>query len=228
MTKLLNFVCVIDYTMRWIKRLAKDNAELLTKRDTLALFENIILRTCDDNITKACKLVGIERKTYYNWKKDVKMITPECKEKVLFTALNVNMIETLDNLTSKSLNKTCRLLYTTLSTIYGRFLESDSINEKAQLIDKFIETIMKYNKSPVELLHVEINDMIANMKNELPQYDFELKLKRKLVCTSYVIETPHEIYNLTPTSEEKEKEEKIGEIEDNKPQTSKIIPEIGA
>ncbi|WP_457549685.1 hypothetical protein [Archaeoglobus sp.] len=168
--------------MRTFKRIARNNTDLLSKRDVLALM-NEIIEACEGNVSKACDLVGIERKTYYNWKefaKSVKSkwtIKPECKEKVLATALMLNPIDTLDKLTSKAFNKTCNLLYFTLSTIHGKILDSEDVKEKEKLIDELIKFIEKYDISPVERLSVEINDMLADIKDECPWYNFEQKLK---------------------------------------------------
>ena len=72
--------------MRTFKRIARNNADLLSKRDTLALVDEII-EACNGNVSKACELIGIERRTYYNWKerKDIKNIKnfKEDKEKNL-------------------------------------------------------------------------------------------------------------------------------------------------
>ena len=114
--------------MRTFKRIARNNADLLSKRDTLALVDEII-EACNGNVSKACELIGIERRTYYNWKerKDIKNIKPECKEKVLTTALMLNSVDTLDKLTAKAFSKTCDLLHLTLSTIHGKILASEDI-----------------------------------------------------------------------------------------------------
>jgi ACT domain-containing protein len=168
--------------MRTLERIARNNVDLLSKRDVLALMDEII-EACDGNVSKACKLVGIQRKTYYNWKEHAKsikskwLIKPKSKEKVLTTALMLNPIDTLDKLTLKTFNRTCDLLYFTLSMIYGEILDSEDVKEKEKLIDEFVKLIKKYDISPVERLSVEINDMLADIKNECPWYNFEQKLK---------------------------------------------------
>ncbi len=168
--------------MRTFERIARDNIDLLSKRDVLVLMDEII-EACDSNVSKACDLVGIERKTYYNWKESAKSvkskwtIKPECKKKVLATALMLNPINTLDKLTSKAFDKTCNLLYFTLSTIHGKILDSEDIKEKEMLIDEFVKLIKKYDTSPVKHLSVEINDILADVKDECSWYNFEQKLK---------------------------------------------------
>ena len=179
--------------MRIFERIAKNNIDLLSKRDILALMDEII-KTCENNVSKACNLVGIGRKTYYNWKKSSKSvkskwsIKPECGKKVLSTALKLNPVSTLDKLTSKAFDKTCNLLYFTLSTIHGQILDSEDIKEKEKLVDEFIKLISKYNTSPVEHLNVEINDMLAEIKDKCSWYNYEQKLKTSTQLFEFVPE----------------------------------------
>jgi len=179
--------------MRWIEKIAKNNAELLTKRDTLALFNKIAEEL--GSISNACDFVKIERKTYYNWKLNVKTITTENKTKVLCSALRLNTIDTLDFLTEKSFKRTSRLFYTTLSTIYGKILDSEDLNEKKLLCDKFLKIMNKYSEPITQSLEIEINDMLANIRDVYPEYFEEIyKLEQNFRRESpIVIIGPEEI-----------------------------------
>ena len=174
--------------MRWIERIAKNNAELLTKRDTLALFNKIAEEL--GSISNACDFVRIERKTYYNWKENVKTITTENKTKVLCSALRLNTVDTLGFLTEKSFKRTSRLLYTTLSTIYGKILDSEDLNEKKLLCDKFINILNKYSEPITQSLEIEINDMLANIR-AYPEYFEEIyKLEQNFRKESPIVRIP--------------------------------------
>lgn len=186
--------------MKWIERVAKENVDLLTKKDTIELFEDIAT-SCNGNVSEACKLVGIERKTYYNWKENVKSITPDSKIRVLIAALKNNMTQILDKLATKSFNKTCRLLYLKLSTIHEKILESEDIEERINLVDEFISTIAKFDSTPVEHLNVEINDMLSSIKDVCPNYNFEnkiLELNQRHMFPKEIFEFKSDIYTEFP------------------------------
>jgi len=214
--------------MRTLKRIARNNVDLLSKRDVLALMDEII-EACDGNVSKACKLVGIQRRTYYNWKEHAKSlkskwsIKSKSKEKVLTTALMLNPIDTLDKLTLKAFNKTCSLLYFTLSMIHGKILDSEKIEEQEKLIDEFVKLIKKHDISPVEHLSVEINDMLADIKDVCLWYNFEQKLKvftqsYELIYTSIIKPIENEeikLFNYL-TEKQSEKREMIPKVESEK------------
>lgn len=143
--------------------IAKRYAELLTKRDVITLFK----RLCGILGSKkaACEATGIERKTTYNWK-DVKDITIENKVKVLSKSLEVEPVETLEFLSEKSLNRTGKLLYLTLSTIYDKIMFSKDKNEVNDLSNKFFKVMNKFDKPVTKLIEQEISDMVVEISKK--------------------------------------------------------------
>jgi len=73
--------------------LAKGFSEMLTKGDVFELFR--MVERHYGTISKVCKRIGIERRTFYHWK-SAQQINVDTKVKVLKVALEEHPIDTLD------------------------------------------------------------------------------------------------------------------------------------
>jgi len=142
------------------KHLADKYAELLTKGDVIELFKLIENRF--GTIKGACKAIGIERKTFYDWKKPVKEIKIETKRKLLNFLLKEHPIDVLEFLTDRSVKRSTELLKLTLSTIYEHAIESDVMKFQV-LTSRFIDVISKYDKPLTDYIETEISDMITSL-----------------------------------------------------------------
>jgi len=152
--------------------LAEKYAELLTKGDAMELFKLIENRF--GTIKDACEAVGIERKTFYDWKKAVKEIKVKTKKKLLKFLLEEHPIDTLEFLTDRSAQRTIELLKLTLSTIYEHAIVSDR-EEFKRLSLKFANILRKYDEPLTHHIDVEISDMVMGFLRKSEELNISIE-----------------------------------------------------
>lgn len=151
--------------MEWYERLSKNNAELLTKKDTVELFNR--LRDAYGGKKIAAERINVNRKTADNWEKEiVKDITTNNKEKVLSGFIKNNPINALEYLTEKSVNRSSLLLYELLTEINEEIMETTDEERASILLTRFFEDIDKFSKPITKLIEEEINDMVIELSEE--------------------------------------------------------------
>lgn len=152
--------------MEWYERLSKNNAELLTKKDTVELFNR--LRDVYGGKKIAAERINVNRKTADNWEKGiVKDITTNNKEKVLSGFIRENPITALEYLTEKSVNRSSLLLYELLTEINEEIMETDDEERASFLLNRFFEDIDKFGKPITKLIEEEINDMVIELSEKI-------------------------------------------------------------
>ncbi|MFO7968238.1 MAG: hypothetical protein R6U44_11630 [Archaeoglobaceae archaeon] len=151
--------------MEWYERLSKNNAELLTKKDTVELFNR--LRDAYGGKKIAAERINVNRKTADNWEKGiVKDITTNNKEKVLSGFIRDNPINALEYLTEKSVNRSSLLLYELLTEINEEIMETTDEGRASFLLTRFFEDIDKFSKPITKLIEEEINDMVIELSEK--------------------------------------------------------------
>ncbi len=131
--------------MSLFEYLARRFAEMLTKGDVLELFR--MLEQRHGTISSVCERVGIERKTFYNWKY-AKQISTETKFKVLKVALEEHPIDTLEFLARKSRERTKEILELLLELLYKEMLEEKD-HVRAERTAKRAEEILNEFSIPI-------------------------------------------------------------------------------
>lgn len=150
--------------------LASKHASLLSLEDVIELFS--LLEKSVGNHAAAADACGLTRKTTYDWYsvKDLKLDT---KVKLLNTLMQKLPVETLEYLTSKSVNNASDILMTCLSAMYESIME---IRERELLLDK-LELFNKVHIQYAGLLEgkydVEVSNSIYYLKQKAKELNVE-------------------------------------------------------
>lgn len=150
--------------------LAKRFAEILTKGDVLELFR--MLKERYGTISRVCRRIGIERRTFYYWRY-AKQVNSDTKLKVLKVALEEHPIDTLEFLARKSRDRTREVLELLIEFLRRGIIEEED-PRKAEELAKRAENIINEFSIPInEYLHHEI----ARLINAAHSKGFEIKIQ---------------------------------------------------
>ncbi len=157
-------VCSVLHTVVevMVEYIAERYSEFLTKGDVVELYKR--LEDVYGTVKDVCKVIGIERKTVYNWKK-VKEIRHETKVKVLGAALEYFTKETLEFLADKGLKRTLEVLSLLLQHIYERAMRTDEKMEFKKFFDEFKRIFEKYDKSLLDPIRYEISELLELLEH---------------------------------------------------------------
>lgn len=120
-------------------------AGLLTKGDVMELFKLLERRYA--TIARVCERVGIERKTFYNWR-TVREISPETKAKILRAALEEYMLDVLEFLAIKSRERCVEILSITIEHLRREMLAEESPQRLRELV-KATERLLNNFSAPI-------------------------------------------------------------------------------
>ncbi len=136
--------------------LARRYSEMLTKGDVIQLFS--MLRDKYGTIDEVCKRVGIERKTFYNWR-TVRQINLDTKTKILKTALEELPIETLEFLAKRSRDRTVEILSYLIEALHDKIIHENDPNKLRSLASKSEEIVEEFSVPLTDYLHHEIDNL---------------------------------------------------------------------
>jgi hypothetical protein len=136
--------------------LARRYSEMLTKGDVTQLFN--MLRDKYGTIDEACKRIGIERKTFYNWR-IVKQMNLSTKVKVLKTALDELPIETLGFLAKRSRDRTIEILSYLIEALYDTIVHENDPDRLRSLASKSEEVVEEFSVPLTNYLYHEIDNL---------------------------------------------------------------------
>ena len=129
---------------------------MLTKGDVTQLFN--MLRDKYGTIDEACKRIGIERKTFYNWR-IVKQMNLSTKVKVLKTALDELPIETLGFLAKRSRDRTIEILSYLIEALYDTIVHENDPDRLRSLASKSEEVVEEFSVPLTNYLYHEIDNL---------------------------------------------------------------------
>jgi len=136
-------------------------AEVLTKGDVMELFRMLEQRY--GTVSGVCERVGIERRTFYNWR-SARQITRETKAKVLRAALDEYPIDTLEFLARKSVERARELLELLIEYLRRGIAEGDL--GKAEELARRAESIVREFSVPVtEYLHDTLRSLAETARS---------------------------------------------------------------
>ena len=132
-------------------------SEILTKGDAFQLFN--ILQGRYGTIASACERIGIERRTFYNWR-NARQINIETKMKLLRIAIQDHPIETLKFLTLKAKERTTEISSYLIETLRRQILEEEDPEKLKTLITE-TETIINQLSTPItQNIHHQIENLL--------------------------------------------------------------------
>jgi len=146
-----------------VEYVAERYSEFLTKGDVVELYKK--LEEVYGTVKDVCKVIGIERKTVYNWKR-VKEIRHETKVKILSAALERFAKETLEFLADKGLKRTLEVLSLLLQHIYERAMETEKKIEFEKFFEEFKRVYEKYDKSLLDVMRYEVEELLELLKEK--------------------------------------------------------------
>jgi len=158
-----------------VEYVAERYSEFLTKGDVVELFKR--LEEVFGTVKDVCKVIGIERKTVYNWKW-VKEIRHETKVKILSAALERFAKETLEFLADKGLKRTLEVLSLLLQHIYEKAMETDKKIEFEKFFGEFKRVYEKYDKSLLDALRYEIEELLELLKERARELNVRIISER--------------------------------------------------
>jgi hypothetical protein len=161
--------------------LAKRLAESLTRGDIFELFKT--LEHCYGTISKACESVGIERRTFYNWR-SAREINLETKIKVLKVALEKYPIDTLEFLARKSRDKTREVLALIMEILRREILYGED-SEVPYIIKRYENIIKEFSIPITEYLHQEVSNLVEAAYSR----EYEVIMRPRVVTGPFHIST---------------------------------------
>ena len=147
--------------------LAKKYSEILTKGEVMELFK---LLEEEGSLSKTCRLVGIDRRTVYDWSK-VKEIRRKTKEKVLRVGLSLKPIEVAEFLADKTIEKAVDIVARLLIHVYERAMKSKEKEDFQKYYDKFLQLKDKYDKPITESIKPEIEELLRNLETRAGKWE---------------------------------------------------------
>jgi len=143
--------------IRMAEYIANRFAEILTKGDAYQLFN--MLQEKYGTIASACERIGIERRTFYNWR-NARQINIETKRKLLRVAIQEHPIETLKFLTLKAKERTTEISSHLIETLRRHIIEEEN-PEKLKTLITTTKTIINQLSTPIiENIHHEVENLL--------------------------------------------------------------------
>ena len=136
--------------------LARMFAGILTKGDVFELFKMLEQRY--GTISETCARIGIERKTFYNWR-NARQMSIGTKIKVLAAALEEHPINTLEFIAGRARGKTKEALEFLIEFLYREILMEEEPKRLEELAIKAREIIDEYSTPITEYLAHEIDNL---------------------------------------------------------------------
>ena len=127
-------------------------AEVLTKGDVVELFRMLEQRY--GTVSGVCERVGIERRTFYNWR-SARWVTGETKAKVLRVALEEYPVDTLEFLARKSMERARELLELLIEYLRRGIAEEEDMGK--------VEELARRAESIVREFSVPVTEYLRNM-----------------------------------------------------------------
>jgi len=171
----------------------KKYAEMLTKGDTYELFT--VLQNKYGTIAETCEKIGIERKTFYNWK-HARQINLNTKIKLLRLSLEEYPIDTLEFLAKKTKTRNIEVLSYLLEVIRRIILEENKKEKLAAFSTTISRIINEYSIPPIEYLNHELYHVLELMKKKgigiyrkMPikyevKYEVEMKITKTITTSA--------------------------------------------
>ena len=165
-----------------MKDLARRYAEMLTKGEVIQLFGMLEERR---SLSEVCRIVGIDRKTVYNWEK-VREIKRETKKKILEAALTLKPGETAEFLADKALEKAVGVIARLLIYLYERTMKSTTTKEFEKWYREFTRIVEKYDKPVLEPVREEVERLHMLLKRKAMEKGVEIAVDVSGFSPTYI------------------------------------------
>jgi len=139
-----------------LEYVAERFAELLTKGDVVELFRMLEQRY--GTVSGVCERVGIERRTFYNWR-SARWVTGETKAKVLRASLEEYPVDTLEFLARKSMERVRELLELLMEYLRRGIAEEEDLGKAEELARRAESIVREFSVPVTEYLH----DMLRSL-----------------------------------------------------------------
>jgi len=140
---------------------ARRFAEVLTKGDVVELFRMLEQRY--GSVSRVCERVGIERRTFYNWRV-AKQVSGETKAKILRAALEEAPIDTLEFLARK-LRDRLREVLELLIEFLRRELAEESPERVEEVVRRVERLLTEFSTPVTAYLHHEVARLVETARS---------------------------------------------------------------
>lgn len=165
-----------------MKDLARRHADMLTKGEVVQLFRMLEEKR---SLSEVCRIVGIDRKTVYNWEK-VREIKRETKKKILEAALTLKPSETAEFLADMALEKAVGIIARLLIYLYERAMKSTTTKEFEKWYREFTRIAKKYDKPVLEPVRGEVERLHMLLKRKAIEKGVEIAVDVSGFSPTYI------------------------------------------
>ena len=164
--------------------IAKKYADSLQGKDITELFE--ALERLHGSISKAAKACGLERKTIYDWKRQVVSdnLKTGTKRKVVSALLDQLPEDTLEFMVERMISRTREILDIYLSTIYEAAAKENVPPKFLRIAERFGKSNVRYGSLIVGGREVETSNMINQLSHRAEELGVRFTIPPRNVYSS--------------------------------------------
>jgi len=158
-------------------RFARRFAPYLSKGDVVRLFKDVLVGKYG-SILRASEAAGIERRTYYNWIKEPRAISPETKAKVLRAAYEASPVETLWFVASALRGRAGEALLALVDYLRAEALVAGDREEFRKWVGLLVRAIDELGGPLVDEVAEEVGDALSSLRFRAVELGVELRVSR--------------------------------------------------